>query len=68
MKRLSNVSLVSRLCIAIALFLWAVTFPGREAAAAPPKRIEGKNAVAKVDFGSAGVKRLLLRFAPIAKL
>jgi DNA helicase-2/ATP-dependent DNA helicase PcrA len=29
---------------------------------------EGKNAVAKVDFGSVGVKRLLLRFAPIAKL
>lgn len=29
---------------------------------------EGKNAVAKVDFGSIGVKRLLLRFAPVAKL
>ena len=29
---------------------------------------EGKNAVAKVDFGTAGVKRLLLRFAPMAKL
>ncbi len=29
---------------------------------------EGKNAVAKVDFGSVGVKRLLLRFAPIARL
>jgi DNA helicase-2/ATP-dependent DNA helicase PcrA len=29
---------------------------------------EGKNAVAKVDFGSAGVKRLLLRFAPMTKL
>ncbi len=29
---------------------------------------EGKNAVAKVDFGSSGVKRLLLRFAPISKL
>jgi DNA helicase-2/ATP-dependent DNA helicase PcrA len=28
----------------------------------------GKNAVAKVDFGGDGVKRLLLRFAPIAKL
>jgi DNA helicase-2/ATP-dependent DNA helicase PcrA len=29
---------------------------------------DGKNAVAKVDFGSAGVKRLLLRFAPMTKL
>ncbi len=29
---------------------------------------EGKNAVAKVDFGSSGVKRLLLRFAPLSKL
>jgi DNA helicase-2/ATP-dependent DNA helicase PcrA len=28
----------------------------------------GPNAVAKVDFGSAGTKRLLLRFAPITKL
>jgi DNA helicase-2/ATP-dependent DNA helicase PcrA len=28
----------------------------------------GQNAVAKVDFGSAGTKRLLLRFAPLAKL
>ena len=27
-----------------------------------------KNAVAKVDFGTAGVKRLLLRFAPMTKL
>ncbi len=29
---------------------------------------QGKNAVAKVDFGGVGVKRLLLRFAPVAKL
>ncbi len=29
---------------------------------------EGKNAVAKVDFGTLGVKRLLLRFAPMTKL
>ncbi|WP_062209291.1 DNA helicase PcrA [Demequina oxidasica] len=28
----------------------------------------GKNAAAKVDFGADGVKRLVLRFAPIAKL
>jgi len=28
----------------------------------------GKNAVAKVDFGDAGVKRLLLRFSPVEKL
>lgn len=28
----------------------------------------GKNAAAKVDFGADGVKRLILRFAPIAKL
>jgi DNA helicase-2/ATP-dependent DNA helicase PcrA len=29
---------------------------------------DGKNAVAKVDFGGAGVKRLLLRFAHMTKL
>ena len=29
---------------------------------------QGKSAVAKVDFGGVGVKRLLLRFAPITKL
>ncbi len=28
----------------------------------------GRNAVAKVDFGDPGVKRLLLRFAPLVKL
>lgn len=28
----------------------------------------GKNAVAQVDFGTDGIKRLLLRFAPITKL
>ena len=28
----------------------------------------GKNAVAKVDFGGIGVKRLLLRFSPVEKL
>jgi len=28
----------------------------------------GKNAVAQVDFGADGIKRLLLRFAPITKL
>jgi DNA helicase-2/ATP-dependent DNA helicase PcrA len=28
----------------------------------------GRNAVAKVDFGEPGVKRLLLRFAPVIKL
>ena len=28
----------------------------------------GQNAVAKVDFGSAGTKRLLLRFSPVTKL
>ena len=28
----------------------------------------GDNAVASVDFGSAGVKRLLLRYAPLEKL
>jgi len=28
----------------------------------------GKNAVAKVDFGAIGVKRLLLRFSPVEKL
>jgi DNA helicase-2/ATP-dependent DNA helicase PcrA len=28
----------------------------------------GRNAVAKVDFGSAGTKRLLLRYAPVTKL
>ena len=28
----------------------------------------GRNAVAKVDFGDLGVKRLLLRFAPLVKL
>ena len=29
---------------------------------------EGTNAVAKVDFGEPGIKRLLLRFAPLTKL
>ncbi len=29
---------------------------------------QGRNAVAKVDFGEPGVKRLLLRFAPMVKL
>ena len=28
----------------------------------------GPNAVAKVDFGSSGTKRLLLRFSPVTKL
>jgi DNA helicase-2/ATP-dependent DNA helicase PcrA len=28
----------------------------------------GKNSVATVDFGSDGIKRLMLRFAPIEKL
>ena len=28
----------------------------------------GPNAVVKVDFGSAGTKRLLLRFSPVTKL
>jgi DNA helicase-2/ATP-dependent DNA helicase PcrA len=28
----------------------------------------GDNAVASVDFGSEGVKRLLLRYAPVEKL
>ena len=28
----------------------------------------GQNAVAKVDFGSSGTKRLLLRFSPVTKL
>ena len=28
----------------------------------------GPNAVAKVDFGTDGVKRLLLRFSPVTKL
>ena len=28
----------------------------------------GDSAVASVDFGSAGVKRLLLRYAPVEKL
>ncbi|MNU08735.1 ATP-dependent DNA helicase UvrD1 [compost metagenome] len=28
----------------------------------------GPNAVAKVDFGSEGTKRLLLRFSPVTKL
>ncbi len=29
---------------------------------------QGDNAVASVDFGSQGVKRLLLRYAPVEKL
>ena len=29
---------------------------------------QGDNAVASVDFGSQGVKRLLLRYAPVDKL
>ncbi len=28
----------------------------------------GDNAVASIDFGSEGVKRLLLRYAPVEKL
>jgi DNA helicase-2/ATP-dependent DNA helicase PcrA len=28
----------------------------------------GENTVASVDFGSEGVKRLLLRYAPVEKL
>jgi DNA helicase-2/ATP-dependent DNA helicase PcrA len=28
----------------------------------------GQNAVASIDFGSEGVKRLLLRYAPVEKL
>ena len=28
----------------------------------------GQNAVAKIDFGSGGVKRLLLRYSPVTKL
>jgi DNA helicase-2/ATP-dependent DNA helicase PcrA len=28
----------------------------------------GPNAVAKVDFGSEGTKRLLLRYSPVTKL
>ncbi|MGH8965611.1 MAG: hypothetical protein ACRDXB_09830, partial [Actinomycetes bacterium] len=28
----------------------------------------GENAVASIDFGSEGVKRLLLRYAPVEKL
>ena len=29
---------------------------------------EGEKAVASIDFGSEGVKRLLLRYAPVEKL
>jgi len=28
----------------------------------------GTNAVAKIDFGSEGTKRLLLRYSPVTKL
>jgi DNA helicase-2/ATP-dependent DNA helicase PcrA len=28
----------------------------------------GENAVASIDFGSLGVKRLLLRYAPVEKI
>ena len=28
----------------------------------------GTNAVAKIDFGSSGTKRLLLRYSPVTKL
>ena len=28
----------------------------------------GQNAVAKIDFGSDGTKRLLLRYSPVTKL
>jgi DNA helicase-2/ATP-dependent DNA helicase PcrA len=28
----------------------------------------GRNAVAKIDFGADGTKRLLLRFSPVTKL
>jgi DNA helicase-2/ATP-dependent DNA helicase PcrA len=28
----------------------------------------GENAVASIDFGSGGLKRLLLRYAPVEKL
>ena len=28
----------------------------------------GRNAIARVDFGSEGLKRLLLRYAPLQKL
>ena len=42
--------------------------PGPNAASTALSRATGHNAVVKVDFGTEGTKRLLLRFSPVTKL